>query len=424
MKTQSESKARLSNGSAARPMTNERDANPLMPTLARRARDGWAMATLAMVSACGASVETSEDLPELGTLEAAFKDVNGNDAFEFIAEMPPVEGGNNQTGGFDPALCSNSGHAGFIFVRDTEDFVQTYNYSGANPDGWTRYGNGSGQASPKTFAGRLSCTAAGFSGAKFVLAGRGKADNLLYWSAGTVDDAQSNPYSDSNRSFSLVDSSNTYSSSPAVASHDGQVILTVIGNDGQLYAYYKNPNASWSTRVQGPSISGWTLQGTPAVTYMEGAEQYHIYVRATRTWRGITITRFHRAYFTIDRFSGPFSLFSPLMEAVNLVQPRPQIDSDPAVEWTGAAYDPGGLENVITLYYRSGDKFHQTSGFPYPEEHPLELVTSSGNNPDFTGTPSVQGGVPYEVGQHWFVGQDTSNTIWFGSSQNDGNLIE
>jgi hypothetical protein len=40
------------------------------------------------------------------------------------------------------------------------------------------------------------------------------------------------------------------------------------------------------------------------------------------------------------------------------------------------------------------------------------------------GAPSVVGGVPYEVGQHWMVGQDSSNRIWFGTSQSDDNLGE
>jgi len=403
-------------------MTNDKEANLLRSTLASRGRHGLTLAALVVLSACGASVETSEGSPEIGTMAAAFKDSGGADAFEFITQMPTVSA-SGQTGGFDPALCSNNGHAGFLFVRDRSDFVQTYNYSGSNPNGWTRYGNSSGTASPKTFAGRLSCTANGLSTSKFVVAGRGKTDNLLYWSAGTVTNALSNPYSDATFSFSTVHPSNTYTNSPALASHNGQVFLTVVKN-GQLYAYYKNPNANWTGPLTAPGISGWSVQGTPAVAYVEAVmQQYHIYVRATRTVGGVTSTRFQRTYFTTDHFSGPASLSSPVMEPVSLVGNFPAIDSDPALEWTGAAYEPGGLENVVTLYYRSGSKFYDTSGDLYPEEHPPEPVTSN-NNPTFVGTPSIHGGIPYEIGQHWFVGQDMSNKIWFGSSENDSALIE
>ena len=60
---------------------------------------------------------------------------------------------------------------------------------------------------------------------------------------------------------------------------------------------------------------------------------------------------------------------------------------------------------------------------PISRLHPPEPVTSN-NNPTFVGTPSIHGGIPYEIGQHWFVGQDMSNKIWFGSSENDSALIE
>lgn len=370
---------------------------------------------LAFVGGCGDDVEAFSDI---GTTTAAFKTYNAHDT-DFIAQMPQVVSDNSLTGAFGPAMCSNSGHAAYLFVRDRQDFVQTYLYSGANPNGWTRYGNSSGNASPKTFSGRLSCAASG-EGAQVVLVGRGKSDNLLYWSAAVADDALSNPVSESFYSFDDIHSTHTYTNDPSIAAYDGHLLVTVVGSTGRLYAYYKDGGGSWSGRISGPVSpdSGWTLQGTPSAAYHEGAEQYHIYVRATNSSGS---SRFYRIYFDDDHFTGPFSLSSPIIQQVALSSGAPTIDSDPAVEWTGEPYG-SGLGYVMTLYYRSGNKFYQSSSSIYAGDNPFELLSSSSHNPNFTGDPAVQGGVPYESGQHWFVGQSTSNRIYFGTSSEDVNL--
>jgi hypothetical protein len=82
-----------------------------------------------------------------------------------------------------------------------------------------------------------------------------------------------------------------------------------------------------------------------------------------------------------------------------------------------------GLGYVMTLYYRSDDKFCQSSSSFYPGDNPFELISDSLYNPDFKGAPSVQGGVSFETGKHWFAGQSTSDRIYFGTSADDTNLV-
>lgn len=399
-------------------MSDNNNVGPLLAFMPRRILFGAIPVVLALLGACSERVEAPV---EIDTIEAAFKTYEPHDT-DFITPLPELVDGNGTGGAFDPAMCASGPHTAFIFARDAQGFVQGH-HSGTTNQAWARYGNGVGVPSSKTFLGRLSC--AMVSEGHAILVGREKDNDdrdgsRLYWSAATAADAQSNPYSESINSFAAIHATHTYTNAPAIAAHDGHLLVTVI-KSGRLYAYYKDGNGNWSSRISGPvSPDGeWPLQGTPAVAYHGDAAQYHIYVRAKKSDSDI---RLYRIYFDYDHFTGPFSLTSPTIQRVTLSPSAPLMESDPAVEWTGDPYGEG-LGHVMTLYYRSGDKFYQSSSPVYPGDNLFERITDSIHNPAFTGALAVQGGVIFETGQHWFAGQDTSNRVYFGTSREDNYLF-
>ncbi|WP_437670568.1 hypothetical protein [Sorangium sp. So ce131] len=324
----------------------------------------------------------------------------------------------------DPALCTDAARAYIAFSLTSSGFL--YGVSDNTPgfSSWAKY-----TPSQRKFGTSPACAMIFPTSSErhFIVVARGstnplnQTDRRLFWSYGKwVGGATANPPEpvSTASSWNAIDD-NTYASggSPAIASRNDKVVVTLLADDGQLHAYYKDPNQNWSNRIEGPDMpAGWTAIGTPAIAFLESwLQKYTIVVLARNA--SSTQFRFYYTFFDgtnfVDATGGPAATFEQLPLASSTAT-APTADSEPGLEWDGDQLF------TSTLYYRVGDFIYQTSGFLYDYGQHGILPIRGDLNKQFRSAPSVVGGVPFDQGRHQVLARDSSNTLWHIESQNDG----
>lgn len=258
---------------------------------------------------------------------------------------------------------------------------------------------------------------------RIMVVGRGSGstanDRRLFWSVGIVQLATPPAFKPPVKSLAFApvssDSFNDPYGYPALeATPNGDAYLVYINSDGRVYGHYKASGTNtWSAKSQSPALpSGWTPQGTPAITWGSNGGIATVVVRAKNSSNQYKL---FRLYFTGSIF------YDPLGPAVwkELVLPSGSaaVNSNPALEWD----DELGLH---TVYYQSGDKIYEASFADSTLIEKPQKIYDAGASPSFQGAPAVNGNVQYEHGKHWVIARDKSDAskLWFSESFPNSNM--
>jgi hypothetical protein len=167
--------------------------------------------------------------------------------------------------------------------------------------------------------------------------------------------------------------------------------------------------------------SGVTPVGAPAITFLDGwAQVFHVIVRAQINGQN----RFYETYFgrskTGENTYGPGFcgiLCGSMSPSWTQLPITTTISSSPALEFSPAHGE--------TLYFRSGTKLKQTSGYATSQQLGtlpiLELYPGLGAS--FTGAPGAVGGYQFEIGTHLVVARTSDNDVRMLESDKDSDLI-
>lgn len=391
------------------------------------ARAGMALSALLMLAACsGEDVGfegAADEIVETESHSDALFAYNQPQVFKYFGAIPALS---NDVG--DGAMCTpaNVGHSKIIFTRDTSNYIQGISDVVGAMGPWGKYG---GAAAARQFGGRPACgfLSGSSSPVPFVLLAKGStapngtSDRRLYWSRGNWTTSASAPPPASATQWAAI--SNTQfntNGNPAVGTRNGQLVVTYLGDNGQLLGNYWIPASNtFSATVAGPTLpAGWTGVGTPAIHYAGSwSGRFTVVVRAVNS---SNVSRFYITFFGANSFEGAVPGSGAAYTQVVLPANAPAIQSDPAYE-----FDDDPEMNSATLYYRNGSTIYQVTapgnvyGF---EQSTIAPITLLGGTPNITGNPLAIGGVPYEAGKHWLLmrGGPQGSELYFAESFNDG----
>jgi hypothetical protein len=329
----------------------------------------------------------------------------------------------------DPALTNCDAHCLIAFQRGAASNGNQYwglASEGPSSGSWALYDTMSFATPPAVIHYKTIIAAR-----RFILAGRGTGSTSdsrrIFYSIGRVTPSVPPSFNPPEKlsNFQAVDStsfSGAYGFPALAASSSGEVVMTYIGlnssSQARVYALRKPyifsaTTNNWQARVEAPALpSSFTAVGTPAITFgYQGL--YTIVVRAQRS--GFA-DRLYRIFFNGSAFTDPQGS-STLWRQITVPTgwpAMPALEGNPAVEW-------GSTLSTHTVYYKSSSTFFFQASFGYDQfyETPKIITTGGGNTPYFSSSPSVNGSLPFEIGEHWVLGRDTSGELWFTTSVDD-----
>jgi hypothetical protein len=368
--------------------------------------------------ACDGTIEGNGEDPVAARSEALrlADNPNGPLDWKYWAQLPPLSGA---TG--DPALTNGGAHL-FIAMQRGAANGRYWGLATAGPSSgtWGQYDTRSFASSPT--AARLPNVG---QDVRLIVVGRGSGtlsdDRRIFWSEGKVTQGTppnfNAPVKVTNFAAIGTTSFNGNFGFPAVTSApNGDVIMAYVAtntsNQTRVYVQRKPYNGAWTARVSSPAIPGpFTSVDTPALTYgYPFVFQPILGTIVIRTQNGST-SRLFRI------FTDGTSYIDSWIELTPLLSGSPAIQSTPAVEWNDALL-------THTVYYRSGTSFYQASFFyNYWEGEAKQIVDGSLTSPSFINAPSVNGNVPFEPGEHWVLGRDSTGRLRFAESHPNSWLI-
>ena len=326
----------------------------------------------------------------------------------------------------DPAFCTPHGsHSNIMFTRDTSNYIQgnaTLPVGGGSA--FAKYGS---TVNARQLGGRPACAFLSESSSPypFILLAKGAvapdgktADKRLFWSKGQWTTTLGTAPTAVTAFAALDNTQYSVNGNPAVATHNGQLVVVYLNDSGQLLANYWTGSTFSGTLTHPTALpSGWTAVGTPTIAFAENwAQKYVIFVRATNRF---SQPKFFATFFENDHFAASYGGTNATFHAVDLPSGAPAISSDPAYEYD----NDGEFINTGTLYYRSGSKMYQVSAGNAVDQFDtstLKAMDVSSTSPNLTGNPVANGGTQFEAGRHWVLVRG-SNGVYMGESlQNSG----
>jgi hypothetical protein len=388
------------------------------------------LVALGGLSGCGAPPEGG-DVASVQTQRSALVDtIDGQEWKTFTAINPALS-----TGTGDPGMCTpwpNGSHSKVVFSRDNATgYIQGIADVVGTLGTWGKYG---GTPSLRKLGGRPACgfLAGSSSPYSFVIFARGSnapngsADRHLFWSEGTWNATAGSPPPVTSvtqwAALPLLSSNkaggyNTNGNPAVGVDANGNLVVVYLDDSGQLLANYWT-GSGMSGTLTGPALpSGWTGQGTPAISYVgTWVSKFAIFVRATN---GAGTAQLYKVFFENGQFVNASDAPNPSYDQVTLPASTPAIQGDPALEWDS---NPNDNFFATTLYFRNGTNLYQMSSVDiYFDTSTVKQVVTTGYTMPVSGNQVVIGGVPNEQGRHWIAarGNGSDNNIYFIEANND-----
>lgn len=318
-----------------------------------------------------------------------------------------------------PALCA-APSAGWLAISvDSDSRYRTLQFHGVGGvnrgPSWGAYGTRTFTSKPacaireSVSPGSNGCPSSGGACPGFVVAG--KSDGLIYANLGTMAlNAAPNPQPNPHHvgSFSAVSNTaytNADAGLPALASRaDYAIALALMGDDNRVYVHhrplpYTGLGHYWSARVTGPQLpANWTARGAPAIVTLPWTFQIVVHAQNNGSHR-LYSTHFYMTGKKAGHFSNEIG--SPSQTWTQLAVTG-DISDGPALTYSNS--DVG-----VSLYFRRGTEFMQTSGMPLGSYPLLPVRPAEGRQ--FASSPAATGGIYYDQGLHVVIGRTTSNEI-------------
>jgi len=390
-------------------------------------RTGWALAgfvALGTILGCGAPEDSGDQSADVETRTDEIVTINPlaqPDEFKYVSPIAPLS-----TGTGDPAFCTpHAPHSMIMFTRDTSNFIQGMADNQGARGSWGKYG---GSGSLRKLGGRPACGFLAESSnpypfvilAKGANAPDGSVDRHLFWSKGnwTYDPYTSPPPSAQTQWAAIDGTQYATNGNPAVGTHNGELVVVYLKDNGQLAGNYWTGSA-FSGTLSHPNLpTGWTGVGTPAIAFAESwSQKFSIFVRAKNASNQY---RLYETFFETNHFTSAAGGGTGVWQQVTLPPGAPSLGSDPAYEFDNVQSFYSG-----TLYYRNGTRIYHLSasnGVDQFDNSTVKAILIGGSAPSISGNPVVIGGVFYEGGSHWVLARGAGNSIYFAESVSDDYL--